>query len=91
MVLPSNLEIILPLSGLMLGISLGMIGGFSREEKVRIASISTFGAINVAFIGISFYAYGYSLEVRNKTKKIFNQCLCFGWKSSSCYLEIRGC
>lgn len=63
MVLPTNLEIILPLSGLMLGIALGMIGGFSREEKVRISSISTFGVINVAFIGISFYAYGYSLDV----------------------------
>lgn len=33
------------------------------QEKIKQIAISVFGTIIVAFIGVSFYAYGYSLEV----------------------------
>lgn len=58
-----DLETMLPLAGVLLGITFGVLSGVSREEKIKQASISVFGAVIVAFIGISFYAYGYSLEV----------------------------
>ena len=58
-----NLETMLALAGILLGITFGLVSGISREEKVKYVSISVFGSVIVAFTGISFYAYGYSLEV----------------------------
>jgi len=58
-----DLETALPLAGTLLGITFGLVSGVSREEKIKQIAISVFGAIVVAFIGVSFYAYGYSLEV----------------------------
>lgn len=58
-----DLETMLPLTGILLGITFGLISGVSREEKIKQIAISVFGTIIVAFIGVSFYAYGYSLEV----------------------------
>ena len=51
------------LSGVLLGITFGLVSGISKEEKVKQIAVSAFGAIVVAFLGISFYAYGYSLNV----------------------------
>ncbi len=58
-----GLEITLPLSGMLIGITFGLLCGISKEEKIKYTAISVFGTILVAFMGISFYAYGYSLEV----------------------------
>ena len=58
-----DLETMLPLAGILLGITFGLVSGVSREEKIEQIAISVFGTIIVAFIGVSFYAYGYSLEV----------------------------
>jgi hypothetical protein len=85
MTIPSELTIILPLSGIMVGIVFGAICGFLVEIKVRIAAISGFVAIVVAFTGISFYAYGYSLEI--PLWFIFLSCLSFiiVFSVGSCY------
>jgi len=48
------------LSGILLGIAFGLVCGISKEEKVKQIAVSAFGAIVVAFLGISFYAYGYT-------------------------------
>lgn len=58
-----NLEDMLAIAGILLGVTFGIIGGISREEKVKYISISVFRSILVAFAGISFIAYGYSLEI----------------------------
>ena len=55
-------EVMLALAGTLLGITFGIVGGISKEEKVRYTAISAFGAIIVAFMGISFIGYGYTLE-----------------------------
>jgi len=54
----------LPIAGILLGITFGLISGISREEKIKHIAISVFGTIIAAFLGINLYAYGYSqLEV----------------------------
>jgi len=58
-----DLETAISLAGTLLGITFGLVSGVSREEKIKQIAISVFGTIIVAFIGVSFYAYGYSLEV----------------------------
>jgi len=58
-----DLETMLPLAGTLLGITFGLVSGVSKEEKIKQIAMSVFGTIIVAFIGVSFYAYGYSLEV----------------------------
>lgn len=60
---PLNVETALPLAGILLGMTFGLVSAISKEEKVKYVAISVFGTIIVAFCGISFYAYGYSLEV----------------------------
>lgn len=59
----SDLGTALPLAGGLLGITFGLVSGVSREVRIKEIAISTFGTILVAFVGVSFYAYGYSLEV----------------------------
>jgi len=50
-------------SGVLLGITFGLVSGISKEEKVKQIAVSVFGAIIVAFLGINLYVYGYSLDV----------------------------
>ena len=59
----SDLGTALPLAGGLLGITFGLVSGVSKEARIKEIAISAFGTIIVAFIGVSFYAYGYSLEV----------------------------
>jgi hypothetical protein len=75
MTIPSELTIILPLAGITVGIAFGAICGFLVEMKIRIAAISGFVAIVGPFTGISFYAYGYSLDI--PLLFIFLSCLSF--------------
>jgi len=51
------------LSGILLGITFGLVCGISKEERVKQIAVSVFGAIIVAFLGINLYVYGYSLDV----------------------------
>jgi hypothetical protein len=61
---PLNLEILLPLTGILFGITFGLLGGISREEKIKYIIISVFGTITTTFCGAGFIVYGYSkLEV----------------------------
>jgi hypothetical protein len=57
-----NLETLILIAGALIGITFGLIGGVSKEARIKYVAISVFGSVLVAFIGISFYAYGYSLE-----------------------------
>ncbi|MBS7635809.1 hypothetical protein KEJ37_00445 [Candidatus Bathyarchaeota archaeon] len=59
----SDLGTALPLAGGLLGITFGLVSGVSKEVRIKQIAISAFGTIIVAFTGVSFYAYGYSLEV----------------------------
>jgi hypothetical protein len=51
------------LSGLLLGITFGLVSGISREEKVKQVAISSLAAVIIGFFGIAFYRYGYSLGI----------------------------
>lgn len=51
------------LSGLLVGITFGLVSGISREERVKQVAITSYAAVLVAFFGIAFYFYGYSLDV----------------------------
>jgi hypothetical protein len=47
------------LSGILLGITFGLVCGISKErERVKQIAVSVFGAIIVAFLGINLYVYG---------------------------------
>jgi hypothetical protein len=58
-----SLEVMLVLAGILIGITFGTVSGISSEEKMKYTAITVFGTIIVAFTGISYFAYGYSLEV----------------------------
>jgi len=59
-----NLEILLPLAGIVSGLTFGLISGVSKEEKIKHIAISVFGTISAAFLGAGFIVYGYSkLEI----------------------------
>jgi uncharacterized protein with PQ loop repeat len=51
------------LSGLLVGIMFGLVSGISREKRVKQVSISSYAGVIVAFFAISFYLYGYSLDI----------------------------
>jgi len=48
----------LPITGILLGVTFGLIGGVSKEEKIKYITISAFGGILAAAFGGGLYAYG---------------------------------